>query len=209
MSLFSILAAGDLAVTDRLRRQIAGARVIAADSGIRHADMLGIEPELWVGDFDSSKEGDRARWPDVPRLTYPSDKAKTDTELAIEAARARGATTLLLAGAFGGARADHEFHHMTMAIRYAEAGIDMLLTSGGEEGRAIIAGFARPALPPGTEFSLLAFTGLTGLSISGAKWPLANRDVAFGDTLTLSNVATGNVEIRLGAGRAFLLAHPR
>lgn len=49
MSTFVILLGGDLVVTERLKRQIAGARVLAADGGIRHAEALGVEPELWLG----------------------------------------------------------------------------------------------------------------------------------------------------------------
>ena len=54
MTLFLILLGGELTVTERLMRQISGARVIAADSGMRHAAALGVNPELWIGDFDSS-----------------------------------------------------------------------------------------------------------------------------------------------------------
>jgi thiamine pyrophosphokinase len=208
MSLFAILAGGDLAVTPRLLRQIAGARIIAADSGIRHAPALGVAPELWVGDFDSSSEEDRDRFTAVPRQSFPRDKAKTDSELAIDAALARGAAQVALVGAFGGTRADHEFHHMTLAIRLAEGGTIICLSSGKEEGWPVVAGETRPGIDAGTRFSILPFTDLAGLSIAGARWPLDNRDVAFGDTLTLSNVATGEIAISLRRGRAFLLAHP-
>ncbi|MCB1719598.1 MAG: thiamine diphosphokinase, partial [Candidatus Competibacteraceae bacterium] len=51
MSHFVILLGGDLSPTPRLRDQVAGARAIAADSGIRHAEALGLDPELWTGDF--------------------------------------------------------------------------------------------------------------------------------------------------------------
>lgn len=208
MSLFAILAGGDLAVTPRLLRQIAGARIIAADSGIRHAPALGIAPELWVGDFDSSGEDDLNRHATVPRQIFPRDKAKTDSELAIDAALARGATSLALVGAFGGTRADHEFHHMTLAIRLAENGVAIRLSSGREEGWPVVAGETRPDIDAGTRFSLLPFTDLAGLSIAGSRWPLDNRDIAFGDTLTLSNIATVKIAISLRRGRAFLLAHP-
>ena len=71
MSRFAILLGGDFSLTPRVAAQIAGARVIAADSGIRHAASLGIVPELWTGDFEfglgSARRGmDRRSAPGVP-----------------------------------------------------------------------------------------------------------------------------------------------
>src|SRR5262247_3778312 len=104
MSRFVILLGGDLVPTPRVERALDGARVIAADSGMRHAAALGVVPELWTGDFDSVPAELLAEWLDTPREVYPSGKDKTDGELAVDAALARGATSLVLAGAFGGAR---------------------------------------------------------------------------------------------------------
>ena len=53
MSKFAILLDGHLKVTARLEQQLSGARVIAADGGIVHANALKLSPELWIGDFDS------------------------------------------------------------------------------------------------------------------------------------------------------------
>ena len=44
---FVVLLGGALTVTPRLRADVAGARVIAADGGMRHAESLGALPELW------------------------------------------------------------------------------------------------------------------------------------------------------------------
>lgn len=206
MSLFVILLGGDLTVTARLKAQIAGARVIAADSGIRHAPVLGVTPELWVGDFDSVSDEDRRQWREVERQVYPADKDKTDGELAADAALERGARAILLAGAFGGERADHAFLHMTSAIGLNERGIGARLTSGREEGMPVLPGRMRPDLPQGAVFSVLPFSDLAGLSISGVKWPLAERHVPFGSSLTMSNVVDGDLEISLGRGRAMLVA---
>ncbi len=100
MSTFVILLGGDLIVTDRLKRQIAGARILAADSGIRHAVALGVEPELWLGDFDSASVQLRAQYGHVPQ-NVPSAKDMTDGELALEEAYKRGADRVILCGAFG------------------------------------------------------------------------------------------------------------
>lgn len=208
MSPFVILVGGRVTPTLRLARQIDGARVIAADSGIRHATSLGLTPELWVGDFDSSNSAEIARWASLPRLEYPADKDMTDSDLAIAAALDRGAGSLLVVGAFGGMRSDHAFLHMTQALALAERALPVRLTSGDEEGLPLRPGLHEPDLPAGTRFSLLPFTDLRGLTIMGAKWPLAERNVPFGSTLTLSNIAKKGLSIRLGEGRAFLVAHP-
>src|SRR4029079_3452126 len=66
----SIVVGGDLAPAPRLARDIAGARVIAADSGMRHAAALGVAPELWTGDFDSVPERLLADWAGPPRAGF-------------------------------------------------------------------------------------------------------------------------------------------
>jgi thiamine pyrophosphokinase len=208
MSLFTILLGGDLVRIPRLDAQIAGSRVLAADAGMKHAPMLGVVPELWVGDFDSVPDGLPERLLAVPRQEFPPEKDQTDGELAVAIARDFGATRILLAGAFGGERADHAFLHMALGMRLAEAGIPALLTSGTQEGMPILPGEARFDYPEGTLFSVLAFSDLTGLTVAGAKWPLDRVRMPFGSSLTISNEVVGGLTIALESGRAMLLAHP-
>lgn len=208
MSRFAILLGGGLVRTPRLDVQVAGARVIAADSGIRHADPLGVAPELWVGDFDSVPPALPAHYADIPRKTFPHEKDKTDGELAIAEALDLGATSLVLCGAFGGQRADHEFLHLALAVRLAEAGMGVSLTSGAQEGLPLLPGAAEFDYEDGTLFSILGFSELSGLTVEGAKWPLDSVQVPFGSSLTISNETRGRLRISLGVGRALLVAHP-
>jgi thiamine pyrophosphokinase len=203
---FVILLGGRCAPTGRLRAQIAGARVIAADGGMAHAAGLGVTPELWIGDFDSSSAALDDAYRDVPRERFDPAKAQSDGELAVARALALGASALVMAGALGGPRADHQMMLLTQAAALAEKGVPVLMSSGDEEAVILTAGEIRAVLPQGTLFSIVPFTSLAGLSIDGARWPLANADVAFGSTLTLSNVAEGPVTIRLMSGRAVLFA---
>ena len=208
MTRFAILLGGDLVVTPRLTRQLDGARIIAADSGMRHADALGLAPELWTGDFDSVDAPLRAAHADVPVEVFPPEKDKTDGEIAVEAALARGATELLLVGALGGARADHAFLHLAAALRLAEAGTPCQLTSGTQEGVPLLPGAHAFDYEAGTVFSVLPFSDLEGLTLSGVKWPLVERAVPFGSSLTLSNEVANDLEVWLASGRAMLVAHP-
>ncbi|MEX4008359.1 thiamine diphosphokinase [Neoaquamicrobium sediminum] len=209
MTRFAILLGGDLVATPRLAGQLEHTRVIAADSGIRHASVLGIVPELWTGDFDSVDDGLRQAHGDVPTEIFSADKDKTDGEIAIDAALARGADELILVGAFGGARADHAFLHLAAALRLSEGGTRCLLTSGQQEGTPLLPGTARSFdYENGTLFSVLPFSDLEGLTLSGAKWPLSDRSVPFGSSLTLSNEVRGDLSVTLQSGRALLIAHP-
>jgi len=208
MTRFAILLGGDLVATPRLSRQIDGARVIAADSGMRHAAALGVVPELWTGDFDSVEASLRASHASVPVEVFPTEKDQTDGEIAVDAALARGAGELLLVGAFGGPRADHAFLHLAAAIRLAESGIPCTLSSGTQEGVPLLPGRQTFDYDAATMFSVLPFSDLEGLSLSGAKWPLSARDVPFGSSLTLSNEIADTLTVSLGSGRAMLVAHP-
>lgn len=207
MTRFAILLGGDLTVTPRLKSQIKGARVIAADSGMMHAAALHVVPELWVGDFDSAGSELTMQYRDVPRETFPAEKDATDGDIAVDAAIRRGASEIILLGGLGG-QTDHTAGLLGQSIRIAKTGVACLLTSGVEEAWPLIAGHLHLELPTETRFSIIPFTDLRGLDLTGVKWPLANRDVAVGSTLTLSNVALGPVEISLKEGHGIAIAYP-
>ncbi|WP_420407967.1 thiamine diphosphokinase [Hoeflea sp.] len=205
---FAILLGGELVPDDRVRSLVEGARAIAADGGMAHAAVLGLWPELWVGDFDSTPPEMLSRHRDVPRQAFPAEKNFTDGELAVEEAIDRGATRLILAGAFHGPRTDHAIYHLLHAVTLAEKGLQVVLTSGLEEARPLLPGSFEFALPAGSLFSVIALTNLEGLTLDGAKYPLEGIDIAFGASRTISNVATGPLRVGLKSGRAVLLCRP-
>lgn len=207
-STFAILLGGSLMPNPRLAATLAGARVIAADGGMRHARALGLTPELWVGDFDSTSPALLAEWPDVPRMPYPAAKAATDGEIAVGEALARGASRILLVGALGGERSDHAFQLYLSALRLAEDGLDILMTSGEEEAIPLLPGRRELDLPRGALFSVLGLTALDGLSITNARYPLDDFHLPFGSSRTVSNVAEGPVTVTLRSGKALILVRP-
>ena len=204
---FTILLGGICVATPRLLRQVRNTRVIAADGGMAHAKMLGLTPELWVGDFDSTSPALEAEYAQMPRERFDTAKAKSDGELAIEAAVSRGANALVLAGALGGARSDHQMMILMNAMAMTENRMPIVLTSGTEEATCVLPGDMRVDLPSGTVFSVIGLTDLEGLTIEGARWPLNNCDVPLGSTLTLSNEATGAVSLSLKRGKAVMFAN--
>ncbi len=207
MSRFTILLNGPLQVTERLLGQVKGSRVIAADGGIRHAEPLGLEVELWMGDFDSTEDHFHGHYASVPRRTFPRAKDMTDGELAISESLERGAESLILAGALGG-RSDHALCLVMVALDLAERGISVLASSGMEEALPLLPGRHKFDLPPGSGLSVIALSTLTGLSLQGLQWPLDNHDVEPGSSLTLSNQVTGSLRVTLKEGKGVIFGYP-
>ncbi|MBZ9713148.1 thiamine diphosphokinase [Deinococcus multiflagellatus] len=201
-----ILVGGRVVDTPTLRALPAPALVVAADGGARHAATLGLNVDLWVGDFDSSAGLNL----DAPREVFPTAKDATDAELAVQAALDRGARELVILGAFGG-RFDHTLALALGALRLAgQGGLRVTLTSGDEWGWPLLP--ASPltlALPPGATLSVLALTDLQGLTLRGVRWPLTGAAIPQGSGWTVSNEVTGPaVTAHLGAGQALLTALP-
>jgi thiamine pyrophosphokinase len=207
MARFVILLGGNIDVTVRLRRQTAGGRVIAADGGMRHALLLDLDVELWVGDFDSTLPEIAERYFHIPKVKHPAEKDATDGEIAVAHALERGANEFIMVGSLGG-QADHVLGHFGLALRLAAKEHRVLMTSGDEEAYPFVAGKHAIDLPPGSRLSLIPFADLTALDLTGVKWPLKQRDVTLGSSLTLSNVATGPVEISLEQGYGIAVAYP-
>ena len=205
---FVVLLGGALAVTPRVRADIAGAHFVAADGGMRHAAALGVTPEIWVGDFDSTPEALVAAWPNVERQPYPVAKNETDGAIAVSVATDRGAKDIVLVGALGGERSDHALMHLLHAVSLAEDGYAIKLTSGEEEAWPLLPGSLDINLPKGCLFSVLGLSPLSGLDIGNVRYPLNGFSLPFGSSRTVSNVAEGPIRLSLASGRAILIARP-
>lgn len=205
---FVVLLGGSLEATPRLAADVAGARIVAADGGMRHAAVLGVSPEIWVGDFDSTPPELLEAWPDVERQPYPMAKNETDGAIAVSFATERGAKKIVLAGALGGERSDHALMHLIHAVSLEEQGFAIKLTSGEEEAWPLLPGTREIDLPKGSLFSILGLSPLAGLFIGNVRYPLNDFSLPFGSSRTISNVAEGPIRLSLASGRAVLIARP-
>ena len=70
---------------------------IFCDSGLRHREALGIQPDLIVGDFDSHPNPHL----DTETIVLPCEKDDTDTVFAVKEALRRGFEDFLLIGVVG------------------------------------------------------------------------------------------------------------
>ena len=200
-----ILAGADVTVTSNLRNLCQNADfIVAADSGVRHAAVLGVTPDLIVGDFDSAAQADLERYPDVPRQTHPVRKDSLDLELALAEAVARGATELVIVGALGG-RLDQTLAALFIAARYREQ-YRVTLHSGHTAAYPLRTGDVLTLnVRAGLTFSVLSLT-VSRLSLVGSSYPLTHAELPFGVGLGVSNETTAApLTVTLHEGSALLL----
>ena len=187
----------DRAVADRLPR---ADLVIAADSGAAHATRLGLHVDVLVGDLDSAAAADVDRAATVER--HPRDKDKTDLELALDAAVARGAAHVVVVASLGG-RADHALANVHVAAAAAYAAVDVDVLIGPATVHVVRPGRPRRlAADAGGLVTLLAVGGAArGVTTEGLAWPLTCEDLVPGSSRGVSNVAVADAAtVAIGEG---------
>jgi thiamine pyrophosphokinase len=197
----------------------AGARVVAADGGARHAVPLGLEIDRWVGDGDSLGEAGilALEASGVPVERARPDKDESDTELAVLAARAMGATQLTVLGALGGPRVDHalanlgllampELELLGVRLVAVDARVRRLLAPGPDGGPARLDLAGRI----GDLVSLLPIgADAAGVTTRGLAYPLEDEPLLAGRTRGLSNTREGaDAAVTLRRGQLLVIETP-
>lgn len=176
--------------------------VIAADGGTNLLAKAGRRPDVVIGDMDgvtaeTQRDLERAGT-EIER--YPTEKAQTDGELALDAAVKRGADEVLIVGAFGGPRLDHMAGNLMLLAHEDFAAIDVALVTERSTFRSL--------LGPGTlELEGAAGDWVTleplsdrarGIATDGLRYPLRHEELRRGSTRGVSNELTasrGSVEV--------------
>jgi len=185
-----VLAGGELPPREALHAVLTDGPplVIAADSGLDHALALGIHTDLVVGDLDSASAAaqDAARAAGTEFETHPVDKDATDLELALAAARDRGARRVIVVGG-GGGRHDHLLANALVlaAVEFADLDLDALV---GTARITVVRTRVTLHGHPGDLCSLIPVGGAArGVHTTGLRFPLHGEDLLPGSTRGVSN----------------------
>lgn len=186
--------------------------VVAADGGWAKAVVLGLRPQLLVGDGDSlpSARFDEVAAAGIAVERSPMAKDESDMELALLAALRRGATHVTILGALGGERLDHALANVALLALPDPAAAEVELLDGTTRVRLLRAPAADgpPATCPlpgsiGDLVSLLPWgTAAAGVTTAGLEYPLNDETLQPGPARGLSNVrisAEASVALRSGS----------
>lgn len=180
--------------------------VVGADGGAGFLAAAGVTPHLVVGDFDSLPAGrvGELEAAGVELVRHPVRKDRTDGELAVDEALARGAGEVVLAGALGAL--DHTLGHLAILRRLEAAGVPARLVAPQLTGR-VLAAAACVSLdaPAGTRVSLAPLGADAVVSLAGLSYPLDHGTLPADACLGLGNSITGGATVTLHEGAVVLL----
>ena len=164
--------------------------IIAADSGLKNAEKMGLVPDLLVGDFDSlGKENIPSG---IKTVELPAEKDVTDTHVAIDAAIENGASQIIIIGGLDG-RLDHTLSNMAILRMLFEKNIYAVITDGVNRIRYIKSTSTLLARSHFKYFSLIADDKVVkGVDIEGGKYPLKNARIFRNHQFAVSNEITKN-----------------
>lgn len=163
--------------------------ILVADGGYRTAKEMNLAIDVLIGDFDSitSEEIKEAESNGIKILSFPTEKDKTDGEIAVDYAISEGSTELVILGSFK-EELDHALGNLFLLFKIDKAGISSKLITQLYEIELI--NFEKEYLEKqGHELSLIPVSGIVeDLNIEGSRYNLFNVKVEMGQTLTLRNV---------------------
>ncbi|HEV8535684.1 MAG TPA: thiamine diphosphokinase [Candidatus Limnocylindria bacterium] len=185
-----VVAHGDVLPSDRAA--IDGTSfIVAADGGALALERWKILPHLVVGDMDSlGKAGvERLAKQGIAVESHPVEKNESDLELAIARAVESGAKDVIVIGALGGERLDHETANLLLLADPGYLGVRIEARRGALRirplrgpGSLVLAG------PVGALVTLLPVGGnAEGVTTEGLRYPLNGGALRFGRTRGLSN----------------------
>lgn len=176
--------------------------VVAADSGLDHARVLGLRPDVVVGDMDSVEPGSLAGAERAGATVerHPVAKDATDLELALRyAVGLRPARVVVTGGTRG--RFDHELANVLLLCAEELAGLEVDAWFGPAH-LTVVRSSRELCGSPGDLVSLLPVGGpAVGVRTEGLAYPLDGEDLAPGTTRGVSNLLTAPVAtVRIEAG---------
>jgi thiamine pyrophosphokinase len=178
--------------------------IVAVDSGAEHAYKLFLKPDLIIGDLDSIDEKTikRAEKDSIQILKYETNKNETDFELALKHVLDQSIKDITIIGGEYG-EIDHLFSVLTVIISYQN---DELISWIHGNQSIIIPNSKKIKIGNNVKFSILPFTDLKNLNISGAQWNLKNENIKFGKSFTLRNISIDkNIEVSVDDGKFCLI----
>jgi len=191
----AIIAGGFFHNREFLKQEIAKIDdpfIICADGAARYAAYFDIVPDMIVGDMDSIEEemlNDLVQRGSEVHM-YRTDKDETDTQLALQHAIDMEPREILIFGALGG-RIDHSLANISLLVMAADEGVPAKIVDESCELFAVKNSCEIKGEKGGTVSLLPLSSEVTGITIRGFEYPLADGVMRVGTPYGISNRLSG------------------
>lgn len=168
-------------------------KTIAVDGGLRHCREMDISPDYAIGDFDSAniKDIEYYKNHNCQFHQYPTDKNKTDTEIAFDYCNNNSADMTVVIG-FSGKRIDHTIANLNISTRYLNNNEIIFLDENNIV--RILNGNLEFSTTPNTYCSILPLTDKIFINeISGLKYKISKKYLYRNSSLSISNLTTSEI----------------
>ncbi|NLL04244.1 MAG: thiamine diphosphokinase [Clostridiaceae bacterium] len=162
--------------------------IICVDGGAKHIRKFGLVPDILIGDLDSISKEDLDYFKDlkVKIIKYPSQKAMTDTEIAVNYVVDNGYKEVVIIGGIG-TRIDHSLANIFLLKQMLDKGIKGTLANEKNEITLIKDGI-KIKKEKGAKLTLLPLTKVVeGITTKGLYYPLDCEDIELGSSRGVSN----------------------
>lgn len=176
--------------------------IICADGGARHLKMLGVKPDILLGDFDSISNEDLDYYKSlgVELLKYPPEKDMTDTDIAVSTAVDLGYKDIIIIGGMG-TRFDHSLANVFLLKGMLDIGIRGCVVNEYNE-IYLIDDKIKIDSEIGFKLSLIPISEtVEGITSTGLYYQLNGDTIKIGESRGVSNeFAAGTSEISIKSG---------
>lgn len=185
--------------------------VMSVDGGARHLEGLGIEPHVFLGDFDSIEdlEAISSKYEGAIIKAYDSRKDQTDSELALHTAIEEGCGEVVFIGVTG-KRLDHTLSNVLMLSQGVRRGIKVTIVDDHNTIHYLEKGYSDEITlfgRVGDIVSIIPILGdLEGVRTEGLEYIVKEGHIDFGSSYGISNVMSiDEARICIGQGAALVI----
>ena len=180
--------------------------IICADGGTNHVINIDYRPNLIIGDLDSIYKETLKIIKDenIEILKYPSNKGKTDTELALEYLIEKNFDDITLMGVTGN-RQDHTQGNIYLLNRLLDKGINGKIVDDNNI-IYLVKDYLEIQDTKNTFVSIIPITekGII-ITLKGFLYPLQEEKIEFSSTLGISNKIIEDIaKIKIHKGKALV-----
>jgi thiamine pyrophosphokinase len=178
-------------------------KLICADGGANSALLMGLFPDVIIGDLDSISAKALKEYKSVSKIIRLKRQNDTDVEKCLKYAISKNFNEALLVGVTGN-RLDHTFCNLGIILKFFPQ-INLSLIAENS--------FLKPyerkitlRTVPGEIISLYGFNTRTKITSKGLKYQLKDVALPFGERESTSNIAKSDkVELKIIGGVIFVI----